>query len=226
MLDSLNKYFALLSAALLIISAAVAMAFEFAYLSVFDWTVIWVVEYSDLAKFLLMSIALLAGVLTIVTNIGENVYLWLAQKDVSRRKIVWLIVGLWSVLLVGNLYSDYYRQSGQYEFHILQFLSILMIMLLVWMGLRSANAIKNLNWWAMYNSLVFVLLAATLFGRMAGVNIRDVNQNRYDVWLTSGTRLMDVKIVMLLSHHSIFSIGSQVVVIPSSEIKRIISAEN
>jgi hypothetical protein len=87
MLDSLNKYFAVFSAALLIVSAAITTAFVFAYLSVFDWTAIWIVEYSDLAKFLLMSIALLAGVLTIVTNIGENVYLWLAKKDVSRRKI-------------------------------------------------------------------------------------------------------------------------------------------
>src|SRR4249919_3028409 len=99
MLDFLNKYFAVFSAAILIVSAVVTMAFVFGYLSVFDWTAIWIIEYSDLAKFLLMSIALLAAVLTIITSVGENVYLWLAKKDVYRWRIIWIIIGLWSVLL-------------------------------------------------------------------------------------------------------------------------------
>ena len=50
-MENITKNFVALSAAVTIFSIALAMAFLLSYLSVFDWNLIWIIEYTDLLKF-------------------------------------------------------------------------------------------------------------------------------------------------------------------------------
>jgi len=97
-----------------------------------------------------------------------------------------------------------------------------MAMLMIAMVVNIGNQWAQGNWWAISNGMVAVLFAAGFFGRTMGLNVRDVDPNRYEVWLKQ-SKILDAKVVMLLSHHSIFLVEGQVVVVPADEITRIVS---
>jgi len=112
MFEFLQRNFALVSAGLFGVSVTTIVVLVFSYLSVFDWTLIWILEYSDVAKFLLLAIALLFGVLGIVTPLAQNVYLWLANNSKSHRTAFLALLGVWALILAFNLISDYASRSG------------------------------------------------------------------------------------------------------------------
>ena len=67
------------------------------------------------------------------------------------------------------------------------------------------------------SALVFVLFLGTTFG----LYVKEVSGNRQDVY-TSGETLTDQKVVILLSHHSIFYKDGVVTVMQSPDIKKLV----
>jgi hypothetical protein len=59
--DFATKHFAVLSVGIGVFGAAMAIIFIAAYLRVFDWRLIWIIEYSDVLKIGLIVVALLSG---------------------------------------------------------------------------------------------------------------------------------------------------------------------
>ena len=60
-LAALKDNFTLVSTASLLISVSLATIFLSAYLSVFDWHLIWFVQYTDIITFGLLALAVLSG---------------------------------------------------------------------------------------------------------------------------------------------------------------------
>src|SRR4030081_1161660 len=152
MLDLISKHFAVLSAGLVALSAALVTVFVFSYLSVFDWNLIWIIEYSDVAKFFLLAIALLSAFLMLLSVPAENAYLWLAKNDKSRRSLLLVTLGLWSAILGLNIYGDYKSNAGRYEYDISLFLSLLFVLGLVAIGIRDASHWRQGNVWVIYRN--------------------------------------------------------------------------
>jgi hypothetical protein len=95
MLDFLTKHFAVLSAGLTGLAATLAMIFVFAYLSVFDWNLIWIIEYPDIIKFCLIGIGIASGSAVVTFWWIEDIYHWTTQKASKFWKyiVACLIVG-------------------------------------------------------------------------------------------------------------------------------------
>jgi hypothetical protein len=59
--DFATKHFAVLSVAITVFGATMAIIFIAAYLRVFDWRIIWVIEYADVLKVGLIVVAVSSG---------------------------------------------------------------------------------------------------------------------------------------------------------------------
>ena len=60
-MDFITKHFAVLSVALAVFGATTSIIFIAAYLRVFDWRLIWIIEYADVLKIGLIAVALFSA---------------------------------------------------------------------------------------------------------------------------------------------------------------------
>jgi hypothetical protein len=111
MLDFLTKNFAVISAAITGLAACMAMAFLFAYLSVFDWNLIWIVEYTDIIKFCLIGAAILSSSAWFVFGVFDDVYKWIVVDVKNQRYLVLFAIVISTLGLAFNLYIDCYSEN-------------------------------------------------------------------------------------------------------------------
>jgi hypothetical protein len=86
-LEFLTKHFVVVSAFAVVVSSLCATVFVYAYLSSFDWRLIWIVEYSDIFKASLAALGFLStAAITISTFISiypqvdaQTIYKWMWQ---------------------------------------------------------------------------------------------------------------------------------------------------
>jgi hypothetical protein len=143
MIDFLSKNFALVSAAITVLSACMVMVFLFAYLSVFDWNLIWIVEYSDIIKFSLIGVAFMSGSAFFVFTIFANDHDWLIFDIKHSRTTIIAIFATQVLILAAYLYYDIYVVSNPtIEYHIYVFLSnvFLILFAISWMEIYKVKA--------------------------------------------------------------------------------------
>jgi hypothetical protein len=99
-MEWLTKNFAVVSAVLVFAAATGAVFFMFGYLSTFDWTLIWLVEYTDLAQLFLIVGGLISGfgLIFMFFTLVQNYYLPI-KINTSQRIIGFGIVGV--IFLIG-----------------------------------------------------------------------------------------------------------------------------
>lgn len=71
-----TEHFLVLSAVLLVAAVAAGTFFLAGYLSVFDWRLIWVIEYADILKVGLVGLAAVAGLIGALAPLLHHLYLW------------------------------------------------------------------------------------------------------------------------------------------------------
>src|SRR5215470_1886968 len=74
-LEWLTKNFVLVSAVLVIGAATASAVALAAYLSVFDWTLIWLVDYSDLTKLFILFSAFIGSFGVIILSLWQGYFL-------------------------------------------------------------------------------------------------------------------------------------------------------
>jgi hypothetical protein len=92
-------------------------------------------------------------------------------------------------------------------------------------GQHERRMIGQADWWAIYNFLFFLVLTIAALETLTGEYVKSVNKKRYVVVLKDNSIIADAVVVMLLTHHSIFYVDKHVVLIPSTEIKKISASE-
>ena len=87
-LQLVKDNFAIISGAAVVIGVALAITFLTAYLLVFDWHLLWFVQYTDILKrSQLSALGLVAGALGIFINF-LNIWMTWTSVSVQGRKIV------------------------------------------------------------------------------------------------------------------------------------------
>jgi hypothetical protein len=110
--------FAIVSAATAALGVTLATIFLASYLSVFDWHLLWFVQYTDIITSGLVALGVLGGSLTLLQVFATTV-LDAAEKSGVKRSH-WNIAGLIFVLLSALILIGMIRQGQQY-FHIIFF---------------------------------------------------------------------------------------------------------
>jgi hypothetical protein len=230
MIDFLTKNFALVSAAITILSACMVMVFLFAYLSVFDWNLIWIVEYSDIIKFSLIGVAFISGSAFFVFTIFHHVQNWLIFDIKLGRTAIIVVLAMFVLLLAIDLYNDIYVESNPtIEYHIYLFLSYVFLILFAisFMEIYKVKAGENISFWWVGQTLCSLIILIGFFGRTYGLRIRDISDIRHEVIMREQGNWRhifgDATIVLLTSHHTILKVGSTIVTLPSNDVAQIVA---
>ena len=220
--DFATKHFAVLSVAITVFGATMAIIFIAAYLRVFDWKIIWVIEYADVLKIGLIVVALFSGFAYFIWSSASDAIL-LSNTQRDRSSLVWLF----GLLLIGcislgiYLYEDYHSTEPHYELHVWMHFAILALFLLFFIPMNMAKAFPNFTAKEAARLIfVFVAMVSTL-GTAFGYYTRDTSGFNHDIFLKKG-ELHDVGLVMLTSHHVVlYSKQKTVIVIPSDDVMRL-----
>jgi hypothetical protein len=228
MIDFLTKNFALVSAAITVLSACMVMVFLFAYLSVFDWNLSLIVEYSDIIKFSLIGIAFMSGSAFLVYMIFHHVHDWLIFGTKQGRITIIALLAIYVLLFALSLYNDIYVTSNPTtEYDIYRFSSVVFLILFAIQCMRIYKARENISVWMVGLALANLILLTGTFGHTYGLRIRDISDIRHEVIMREqgGLRHIfgDATIVLLTSHHTILKVGSTVVTLPSNDIAHIVA---
>jgi voltage-gated potassium channel Kch len=96
MLNFITKNFLALSSFVVVLASAISLLFLIAYLGVFDWNLIWLIEYGDLTKFFLIGAALILSVMATISYWFQDIHTWLIAKAPNQK---WFMI-LMFVLVV------------------------------------------------------------------------------------------------------------------------------
>ena len=216
-----TKHFAVLSVAAVVFGTTTAIIFIAAYLRVFDWRIIWIIEYADVLKIGLVIVAIFSGF---------SFYVWSSARDAINlatkhdRSWLWSYAfgfALWCLSLGTFLYADYHSPEPRYELHVWLHLAVLAVIAL---GLIPANISRDFpNLTAPQIAWVIFLTVSNVssLGTAFGYYTRDTEGFRHDVFVKD-KELRDVGLVMLTSHHVVlYTKEKTVIVVPAGEVIRL-----
>ena len=84
-LQGIKENFVVVSALAFAIGVALATTFLAAYLSVFDWHLMWFVQYTDILTFGLIAVGVISGSLTFIQSASQTVIGLFGMSGWSRR---------------------------------------------------------------------------------------------------------------------------------------------
>jgi hypothetical protein len=220
MIDFLTKHFLVLSSLVVTGAAAYSMLFLSAYLGVFDWNLVWLIEYSDLAKLALIGIAIASGALALTINMIYLMYRWLALKETTSRFWVGCAVAVTVLGSAVTIFFDVKNGTGQWQFQVLSSFSSLILILIIGAIIRDLDALKAGEFGAIYRTVVLFAFSMGFFGATFGHYVKDVSKDFSEITSKNGT-YDNAKVVMLLSHHVVFFSNGSVITIPTGDVVKI-----
>jgi hypothetical protein len=220
MLEILSKHLALLSGAAVLLASMIVMVFIYAYLSVFDKALVWMIEYTDIAKFGLLAVVLISAFFTHFIYVIENSYRLMVQKSALIQYII--IVILLSIISVPcyGIYDAFINNTCLMEYHIYLLSSYILVLAVIFDSIKIPHTkIDFLDVSRRITLLIFIL---TSVGRTTGLHVRDVMSYQHNISI-NGNELSNAKIIMILSHHSIFYVGKDIIVAQTAQVNKIIT---
>ena len=191
------------------------LIFLYAYLSVFDGSLVWLIEYPDLFKLFVIGIALASSVSGVLFLLSYVIYIAVKDNNALSIAVYFLIL----IILGGALfYYTYYnpdKGSSSLAVALMSFMTILA-------GYFSLGH-RTFYYRVVLASSCIGLVAAG--GKYAAEAVKSQPNGRKVFVKSAGppgiTILDDARVVMMLSHHSVFYHNAQVITVPSGEIVRI-----
>jgi len=224
-LDFLTKHFWVLSTAITSLLAAVTYFFIYSYLSVFDYSLIFIVESTDVLKFTFIAFSIAAGLSGLIYSFILNFHLYIVERTMNKWVIAVLLFSF--VALSGfNIWQyqfvHYVQGRWLYEGHRLSS----QFFIIYWLFSIRKNVINwpNLPKLGIFADISIFFISIYIWGATYGLSVKFSEQNHSDVLIKDSQMLHDATIVMLLSHHSIFLVGQTIVTMPSANVTRIVHA--
>ena len=214
-LETVRENFGPISAVTGLTALLGSTVFLYGYLTVFDWRLIWVIEYSDVLKFGLIIFAVFTGYLFLLHGYASDAYRAALSEDPKKRLWWAKAVTFWFFLSFGSkILTDETSDMHYYMLHIMTHLSVLLIGLVtIHTALRFRNwkSVTTTDWTNDAMGVVFVL---SIFGQTFGYYTRDMDGFKHDVIL-KGVEMKNVGVFMITSHHT-------VIVVPSADVNQIV----
>jgi hypothetical protein len=221
LLDFLTKHFLVLSTVITSLLTALTFIFIVSYVSVFDFSIVWIIEYSDILKFIFIALGITSGLVSLLFSISKITILSL---QTTRNKIVFFV---FIILLLANCAQDmwFHRQiEGRWFYSIMVFTSYVLIIFLIFAVRDFIIKFPDMNKLDTFATVAMSIVAISAFGTTYGLSVKFSGPNHNDVWVKDAQTLHEATIIMILSHHSIFQVGQKIVTIPSANVLRIVHA--
>lgn len=217
-IELVSEHFALASTILILTSAICATIFIYGYLRVFDWHLIWFVEYSDLLKAGLISIAFMSGIVYLLqTNIAVFIEI---NRSSGPSLIVYIVILAFgfAVWFGPQFYAAYEGTSG-WSLPIAEVTATMTIMVVF---VRGSQALRGtLSSSAMFEIFAMMFIFVASLGSSCGYYVRD--SNSFDETIVLNEKIIDnVGLVFVTAGHSIFFARDKtIIVVPVGNVVEI-----
>jgi hypothetical protein len=218
----------ILSALVVVFAVSASTVFLVAYLSLFDWRLIWFIEYSDLLKVGLIVLG--------AASVSLFPFTWMVLAasagyviDKKSGRSLWVSVMLGFVLLFATaMYVDWNNEQKR-ALDISVSVSLAWTLFVIFLLSRSVNTFSNAVISAVPGRFVFALslvwiligsFTALSWGTTFGFFVRDSDGFKQDVTLKN-EELKQVGVIMITSHHVILYSDRKTIVVPSSDVVKI-----
>lgn len=218
-----REYFAVISAIAIIAGVVFATVFLYAYLNVFDWHLIWMVQYPDILTFGLIAVGIIGGS---ATFFGQIIEMILSQTGLPSGKPNWAVITAIALFFLSLLALDIYFQHKATEPHyqhiIYAWLSGMLFVIAIFAIARVVYLGVLADGWLVVWALIALMSGTYMFGTWLGYSVLETTGYDHDVYLQDKT-ISQVKIVLVMSHHAIFYKDKAVYVVPTADVKQIVS---
>jgi hypothetical protein len=208
--------FVLVSAGAVLLGVTLSTTFLAAYLSVFDWHLLWFVQYTDTITFGLLALGIVSGSITLLQSAVQTI---LGGKTPEQRRAgIILLVVLWIVGAALNIWASVH--SGQGYLHIISGVIVfcaavaLIVIIAVYIETRTLpNAVQCM--WV----LLLLIVCAGALGRWLGYSVEETSAFNQDVRFKDQT-LNDAKLVIVMSRHTVLLKDRILYVVPTGDIAK------
>jgi hypothetical protein len=215
--EFISEHFLLISAIVIALAVAATAAGLGAYLRVFDWRLIWIIEYADVLKWGLVALVLLSAFAF------SGLYLIDSMEDATKANWRRIKIGLalWALSFVGALVANYYAspEPGRQSLLIALHMTALMIAAttLVIVGtVRSGFRLRHV-----LGDVVIFIVTAGFVGTAIAHFVRDLDGFKHNVAIKEGPEYRSVGLVMMTSRYVVLWDRDHALILPVDDISKI-----
>ena len=217
-----RENFAVISGLAVIGGIALATVFLSSYLSVFDWHLVWFVQYTDILTFGLVALGLIGGSALLLQSIAQSFLGAAAMEGKSKRVGFVVVVLLFVALFASNLYEAI--RYGRGYLHVVDSGAVIVTGLML--VLLSVRHVRSAAWPTAGQAAGLLFLAVTcavLFGQWLGRTVLETSEFDQDIHLKNQT-LTGVKLIGVMSRSTILLKDEVIHVVPTADISEFRSA--
>ncbi|MGO9401587.1 MAG: hypothetical protein ACLP19_27655 [Xanthobacteraceae bacterium] len=220
-IEKITQHFAVISTTITATAILSSTVFLYGYLSVFDWRLIWIIEYGDVLKFGLVVLAVLASFAGLYSIYVEDAYDFIAKPE-RRSFLVKIITLFFFISFASHMLADETGKEHFYMLHITLHLSWLALIGLVVIAAFHISQKTPITGKFVWDNLVLITITLGLFGTTFGYYTRDTFGFRHTVSI-KGNEMRDVGVVMITSHHTVlYTKDGDVLVAPTPDVSQIV----
>jgi hypothetical protein len=219
----LRDNFVLVSAAAVLVGIAFATTVLAAYLSVFDWHLIWFVQYPDILTFGLIAVGIIPGSALFLLPIAQGILLERKTNGSFNRSGL-IFSGLVVAAMIAFTTWSAVRKGDGYS-HILSALGAVANALFLFVLIAAQVRRRQLP-----DSVRTVIMCSLFFscgislGQWLGESIEETSAFNQDVYLKDQS-LNNVKLVIVMSKHTVLLKDKVLYVVPTEDISKFRSTD-
>ena len=213
--QAVKDNFVVISGAAVILGVGLATIFLGAYLSSFDWHLLWFVQYTDVLTFGLIAFGIASASLVFLQAAAQTIISLFKLDARSRPRAIAALVILLVIFIVSSIWSSLHQ--GQGYFHLmwgaLVFALTLTVVLII-IGFISAGVIPNA---LQVSAVVFLLvMISAAGGQWLGYSMLETARSM-DITVKD-TTMSGVKVLIVMSRYTIILKDREIYVLPTADI--------
>lgn len=214
-LSFIKDNFTLVSAAAVLIGVTLSTTFLAAYLSVFDWHLLWFVQYTDIITFGLLAVGVIGGCLVLIQGTAQTVLIVFKMEGGTTRKQTISFGLLALTMLALRLLAAWLNDEGY--FHIFVGAGVLvLVLMIIWEVVRYITTATMPNLINGFFLCLAVAFTAIGLGQWLGYSVRESSKAQ-DIVLKNKT-LPDMRVVIVMSRHTVLFKDDDLFVVPTADI--------
>ena len=216
-LQFVRENFVVISGIAVIVGIGLSTMFLSAYLSVFDWHLLWFIQYTDILTFGLIGIGIIGTSFIFLDSLVRSVL----NLGVFNGKRAWkgllIFVGFWTFVFAVLQFAQYRSAEPHYQHVTAAWLSVIAVVSLIVTPVLYFRSGVRPNVGQIIGILISVMIGALSFGQWLGYSMLYSSGFNQDVYL-KGATLNNVKLVAILARHTILLDGKTLRVVPTTDI--------
>jgi hypothetical protein len=212
---AISEYFVALSGAAVALGILLATTFLTSYLSVFDWHLLWFVQYTDILTFGLVALGIISGSLVLLHAWSQIMIGWFGLNLRSKRNWALAVLLPIAAIVAFDIWSSV--RQGQGYFHIIWgplTLGMGVIVILQIIGYARSGSLPNMTQFAFFS--ILMISTAGGLGQWLGYSVLEAEKPQ-DITLKNGT-LNGAKLIIVMSRHTLLLRDKDIFVVPTDDI--------